>query len=75
MCRILFFAFLFSTNSGIAQVKISGKIIDNHNNPLAGISVSILNSYDGATSDSLGNYSFNTGEKGGANIAGDFSRL
>ena len=49
---------------GEAQVKISGKITDNHNNILAGISVSILNSYDGGTSDSLGNYSFITSEKG-----------
>ncbi len=64
MYRILLFALLFSANVGIAQVKISGKIIDNHNNPLAGISVSIFNSYDGATSDSVGNYSFNTIEKG-----------
>ncbi len=64
MFRTLFVAFLFSTTLGMAQVKISGKIIDNHNNQLAGISVSILNSYDGATSDSLGNYSFNTIEKG-----------
>lgn len=64
MYRISFMAFLFSTNFANAQVKISGKIIGNHNNPLPGISVSIINSYDGATSDSLGNYSFNTTEKG-----------
>ena len=43
-----------------AQVKISGKITDNHNKPLPGISISIKDSYDGATSDSLGNYSFTT---------------
>ena len=64
MHRLLFIVFLFPINFGIAQVKISGKIIDNRNNSLAGISVSILNSYDGATSDSLGNYFFNTNEKG-----------
>lgn len=46
------------------QVKISGKAIDNHSKPLAGISISIKDSYDGATSDSLGNYSFITSEKG-----------
>jgi len=48
---------------GEAWVKISGKITDNHNNILPDISVSILNSYDGATSDSSGNYSFITSEK------------
>ncbi|MFN8242665.1 MAG: TonB-dependent receptor [Ferruginibacter sp.] len=47
-----------------AQVKISGKITDGKNRPLAGISISIRNSYDGATTDSLGNYSFTTTEKG-----------
>ncbi len=64
MHRILYIAFLFTAYSGIAQVKISGKIVDNHNHPLHGVSVSLLDSYDGATSDSLGNYSFNTTEKG-----------
>ena len=47
-----------------AQVKISGKITDNHNKPLSGISISIKDSYDGATSDSSGNYTFTTTEKG-----------
>ncbi len=64
MSRIIFLGLLFSTNLVTAQVKISGKIIDSHNKPLSGISISILDSYDGATSDSLGNYSFNTTEKG-----------
>jgi vitamin B12 transporter len=47
-----------------AQVKISGKMTDNKNRPLAGASVVIKDSYDGATTDSLGNYSFVTTEKG-----------
>ncbi len=64
MYRIIYIAFLFTAYSGIAQVKISGKIVDNHNSPLSGVSVSLLDSYDGATSDSLGKYSFNTTEKG-----------
>ena len=63
MFRVFCFASLFSSSLGMAQVKISGKVIDNHNNPLVGTSISILNSYDGATSDSLGNFSFNTTEK------------
>ena len=64
MHRILFLLFLFLSQGGIAQLKISGKVTDNHNKPLAGISISILDSYDGATSDSLGNYLFSTTEKG-----------
>jgi len=47
-----------------AQVKITGKIIDNKNKPLSGVSVSLKNTYDGATSDSAGGYFFTTTEKG-----------
>ncbi len=64
MYRALFFICLFASSSGISQVKISGKVTDNRNKSLRGISISLLDSYDGATSDSLGNYSFSTTEKG-----------
>jgi vitamin B12 transporter len=64
MTRLIFFPLLFIAFSGLAQIKISGKITDHKNNPLSGISISIADSYDGSTSDSLGNYSFNTTEKG-----------
>ncbi len=37
---------------------------DNKNRPLAGASISIKDSYDGTTTDSLGNFSFTTTEKG-----------
>lgn len=47
-----------------AQVKISGRITDNKNRPLAGASIQIKDTYDGATSDSLGNFYFNSDEKG-----------
>lgn len=47
-----------------AQVRISGKVTDNKNKPLGGVSINIKDSYDGATSDSLGNYSFTSTEKG-----------
>ncbi len=52
------------TFSADAQVKISGKITGNKNAPLAGISITLKNTYDGTTSDSTGNYSFTTDEKG-----------
>ncbi|MEP7253008.1 MAG: TonB-dependent receptor [Ginsengibacter sp.] len=64
MSRSLTIFLLLATNLSLGQVKISGKLTDNHNKPLPGISISILNSYDGATSDSLGKYSFTTIEKG-----------
>jgi vitamin B12 transporter len=47
-----------------AQTKLKGKITDNKNKPLQGASVQLKNTYDGATTDSLGNYNFTTDEKG-----------
>lgn len=47
-----------------AQVTIKGVIKDNKNNPVSGVSITIKDSYDGATSDSAGKYSFKTTEKG-----------
>lgn len=58
-CLILLINF-----SAKAQTHISGKILDNKNNPLPGISISLKNTYDGTTTDSLGSYSFITTEKG-----------
>ncbi len=58
---LLLIAFSQSLKS---QTLLSGKITDNHNKILPGISVAIKDSYDGATSDSAGNYSFTTTEKG-----------
>jgi vitamin B12 transporter len=59
---LILFAGLFQSLS--AQVTIKGVIRDNKNNPIAGASISIKDSYDGATSDSTGKYSFKTTEKG-----------
>ena len=64
MTRLLTLIFLFTSAYGTAQVKISGRITDNHNNGVGFVSISIQNSYDGTTSDSLGNFSFSTTEKG-----------
>jgi vitamin B12 transporter len=47
-----------------AQVKVAGKVTDNKNKGLAGVSISIKDSYDGATTDSVGNFSFTTTETG-----------
>lgn len=60
---ILFIIFLLPQGA-ISQTKISGVITDARNNPLKGASVAIQNSYDGATSDSLGRYHFSTSENG-----------
>jgi len=46
------------------QATISGKVTDNKKNPLSSASIAIENSYDGATTDSLGNYHFTTFDTG-----------
>ena len=48
----------------IGQVAISGKVTDNKNLPVRGVSITIKDTYDGGTSDSLGNFSFTTMENG-----------
>jgi hypothetical protein len=63
MYKWLILVFSFGCVISQAQVRISGKVTDNKNKPLAGVSITIKDSYDGATSDSAGNFSFNTDEK------------
>jgi vitamin B12 transporter len=46
------------------QTVISGKIKDGKGRPVAGASIALKNTYDGATSDSSGIYKFSTAEKG-----------
>jgi len=57
-------AILLAALSAKSQVRISGKITDTKNKALVGASISLKNSYDGATTDSSGAYSFITTEKG-----------
>ncbi|MEO5893028.1 MAG: TonB-dependent receptor [Ferruginibacter sp.] len=64
MKQLITIAFMLVAMSVSAQVKISGRVTDNKNKPLAGVSITLKNTYDGATSDSSGNYSFVTTEKG-----------
>ena len=47
-----------------AQVKIAGKVTDTRGKVVSGVSITLKNSYDGATTDSLGNFAFTTTEKG-----------
>lgn len=61
---ILLLLFLILVSSLKAQVTIRGIVKDNRSKPLAGVSISLKDTYDGATSDSLGRFSFRTTEKG-----------
>jgi vitamin B12 transporter len=48
----------------VAQIKISGKVTNNKGKALRGVSITLVDTYDGTTSDSLGVFSFETEEKG-----------
>ena len=58
------FMFFISILSGHAQTLISGRVKDLKNKPIPGASISVKNSFDGATSDSSGNYSFSSSDTG-----------
>lgn len=61
----LLFAFTFAfTFTLIAQITISGKVLGRNNKPLKDVSVTLKDTYDGATTDETGNYKFETSEKG-----------
>ena len=64
--------FILNWASVFAQVQLSGKVTDSHHNPLPGANVFIQNSYDGATTDSIGQFSFKTGMKGPQNLSSSF---
>jgi hypothetical protein len=64
MKRILVLLLILTGIKAGAQVKVSGRVTDGKNKPLPGVSISLKNSYDGATTDSTGHYSFITSEKG-----------
>ncbi|MFI5194950.1 MAG: TonB-dependent receptor domain-containing protein [Chitinophagales bacterium] len=48
----------------ICQTSISGKIKDGRGHPVPGVSITIKNSFDGATSDSSGNFRFSASDTG-----------
>jgi CarboxypepD_reg-like domain/TonB-dependent Receptor Plug Domain len=68
---ILFLHIISNTNS-VAQTVIKGKITDRKGESLIGASISIKGSYDGATADTLGNFSFSTRKKDSVIIVASF---
>jgi vitamin B12 transporter len=54
---------LASTGNGFSQVTVSGKVFS-RKQPVAGASITLKDTYDGTTTDSSGNFSFGTTEKG-----------
>jgi hypothetical protein len=67
--KIIFYLVLsLATSISFSQNTISGKITDKKGNPLNGANVYLDGTYDGSTSDALGNFSFITSEKGLQNL-------
>lgn len=61
---VLFTAFILLTGWLNAQTLVSGTVKDTKGHPVRGASITIKDSYDGATSDSTGVFRFKTSEKG-----------
>ena len=64
MKRILFFLFTICQLSVIAQTTISGKVTDSKNNAIFGANIYLDGTYDGASTNENGEFSFKTEEKG-----------
>ena len=60
MKPIITFLLLFIAAGALAQNKISGKVVDSKSNPLVAANVYISGTYDGATTDEHGEFSFET---------------
>ncbi len=58
------FSLLLICSGVFSQTQISGTVKDTKGHPVPGASISVKNSFDGATSDSLGKYSFNSSDTG-----------
>lgn len=64
---LLLFAFL-----GNAQQTISGTVVDEKNKPIAGANIFVDGTYDGASSDDSGNFSFETSVSGSQTLVISF---
>lgn len=61
--KLSLFAFLLITASFYSQIEIKGKVLYKSKG-IPNISITLKDTYDGATSDKEGNFSFQTSEKG-----------
>ncbi len=64
--------FLFSSLFVFSQQIISGKVTDKKGEPLTGVNISIKNSYDGATTNAQGEFSFETDLKDSITIIANY---
>ena len=64
MKTFLLIAVFFFTLISFSQTMISGKIVDEKNNPISNANIYIDGTYDGATSTDIGEFSFTTTAEG-----------
>ncbi|MDY0780030.1 TonB-dependent receptor [Tenacibaculum sp. IB213877] len=72
MKPLFIISFLLLSFASIAQTTISGKVLDEKGNPIEGANVYLEGSYDGASTDAQGNFSFSTSEQGKQTLAVSF---
>ena len=58
--------------ASFGQQKISGKVSNTHGDPLLGVNIYVLDTYDGASSDVNGEFSFHTSEPGKQTVIASF---
>lgn len=56
----------------ISQNEVSGKVSQKYGQPLSEVNVYIIGTYDGASTDDKGNFTFNTSEKGSHSLVFSF---
>ncbi len=64
MKQVLFYLLLISQVAMVAQTTISGKVTDKKGEPISGANVYLNGTYDGASTNEKGIFSFTTNEKG-----------
>lgn len=63
MRQCLFLLLFISALTGYSQTQVSGKVINQNFEPISDANVYLKNSYDGTTTDSIGNFHFETSLK------------
>lgn len=73
MKQVLFFFFVGVAVVSNAQTRISGKVTDTKGETLPGVNISLVGTYDGATSKENGDFSFETFSKDSATLKATYT--
>jgi len=72
MKTIFTILFLLTSSLVFSQVTVRGKVLAKDGEPIPGVNIFIENTYDGASSDGDGHFSFRTSETGTKNLIASF---